>query len=46
MTPAAFVAGLDDTASDVVSAVKRRVSTVGPAAVPPTQHAGCCQTLS
>jgi transposase InsO family protein len=46
LTPAAFVAGLDDTASGVVPAASRGVSPVGATPLPPTHHADCSQTLS
>ncbi|MFN7811046.1 MAG: IS3 family transposase, partial [Planctomycetia bacterium] len=46
MTPAAFVAGLDDTASGVVPAASRGVSPVGATPLPPTHHADCSPTLS
>jgi hypothetical protein len=46
LTPAAFVAGLDDTASGVVPAVARGVSPVGATPLPPTHHADCSSTLS
>ena len=46
MTPAAFVAGLDDTASGAVPAASRGVSPVGAAPLPPTHHADCSPTLS
>ncbi|MFM7290236.1 MAG: transposase, partial [Planctomycetia bacterium] len=46
LTPAAFVAGLDDTASGVVSAASRGESPVGAAPLPPTHHADCSPTLS
>jgi putative transposase len=46
MTPAAFVAGLDDTASGAVSAASRGVSPVGATPLPPTHHADCSPTLS
>jgi transposase-like protein len=45
-TPAAFVAGLDDTASGMVPAAARGVSPVGAALLPPTHHADCSPTLS
>ena len=45
LTPAAFVAGLDDTASGVVLAAARGVSPVGAAPLPPTHHADCSPTL-
>jgi hypothetical protein len=41
LTPAAFVAGLDDTASGVVPAASRGVSPVGAMPLPPTHHADC-----
>jgi len=46
LTPAAFVAGLEDTASGAVPAASRGVSPVGPAPLPPTHHADCFPTLS
>ena len=46
LTPAAFVAGLDDMASGAVPAASRGVSTVGAAPLPPTHHADCSPTLS
>jgi hypothetical protein len=46
MTPAAFVAGLDDTASGAVPAASRGVSPVGASPLPPTHHADCSPTLS
>jgi len=46
MTPAAFVAGLDDTASGVVPAAARAVSPVGATPLPPTYHADGSPTLS
>jgi putative transposase len=46
LTPAAFVAGLDDTASGVVPAASRGVSPVGATPLPPTHHADCSPTLS
>ncbi|MFM7245190.1 MAG: integrase core domain-containing protein [Planctomycetaceae bacterium] len=46
MTPAAFVAGLNDTASGAVPAASRGVSPVGATPLPPTHHAECSPTLS
>jgi hypothetical protein len=46
LTPAAFVAGLDDTASGAFPAASRGVSPVGATPLPPTHHADCCPTLS
>jgi len=46
LTPAAFVAGLDDTASGAVPAASRGVSPVGATPLPPTHHAECSPTLS
>ena len=46
MTPAAFVAGLDDAASGAFSAAPRGVSPVGATPLPPTHHADCSPTLS
>ena len=46
MTPAAYVAGLNDTASGAVPAAARGVSPVGATPLPPTHHADCSQTLS
>ena len=47
MTPAAYVAGLEDTASGVVPGATRGVSPVGAAPLPPTHHAeSCSPTLS
>jgi putative transposase len=46
MTPAAFVAGLDDTASGVVPAATRGVSPVGATPLSTTHHADCSPTLS
>ena len=46
VTPAAFVARLDDRASGEVSAAARGVSPVGATPLPPTQHANCSPTLS
>jgi putative transposase len=46
MTPAAFVAGLDNTASGAVPAASRGASPVGAAPLPPTHHADCSPTLS
>ncbi len=46
MTPAAFVAGLDDTASGAFPAASRGVSPVGATPLPPTHHADCSPTLS
>ena len=46
MTPAAFVAGLNDTASGVVPAASRGVSPVGATPLPPTHHSDCSPTLS
>ncbi len=46
LTPAAFVAGLDDRASGVVPAASRGVSPVGATPLPPTHHADCSPTLS
>ncbi|MFM7034628.1 MAG: hypothetical protein ACKOYJ_05460, partial [Planctomycetia bacterium] len=46
LTPAAFVARLDDTASGVVPAASRGVSPVGATPLPPTHHADCSPTLS
>jgi hypothetical protein len=45
-TSAAFVAGLDDTASGAFSAAPRGVSPVGATPLPPTNHADCSPTLS
>jgi putative transposase len=45
-TPAAFVAGLDDTATGAVPAASRGVSPVGAAPLPPTHHADWSPTLS
>ena len=46
MNPAAFVAGLDDTASGAFPAASRGVSPVGATPLPPTHHADCSPTLS
>ena len=46
MTPAAFVAGLDNTASGAVPAASRGASPVGAAPLPPTHYADCSPTLS
>ncbi|NBP98663.1 MAG: transposase, partial [Synechococcaceae bacterium WB6_3A_227] len=46
LTPAAFVAGLDDVASGVVPAAARGVSPVRATPLPPTHHADCSSTLS
>ena len=46
MTPAAFVAGLEDTASGALPAASRGVSPVGATPLPPTHHADCSPTLS
>ena len=46
MTPAAFVAGLDDTATGAVPAASLGVSPVGATPLPPTHHADCSPTLS
>lgn len=45
LTPAAFIAGLDDTASGMVPVAPRGVSPVGPTPLPPTRRAGCSPTL-
>ena len=46
ITPAAYVAGLDDTASGAFPAASRGVSPVGATPLPPTHHADCSPTLS
>jgi putative transposase len=46
ITPATYVAGLDDTASAAFPAASRGVSTVGATPLPPTYHADCSLTLS
>ena len=46
MTPSAFIAGLDDTASGAVPAASRGVFPVGATPLPPTHHADCSPTLS
>ena len=46
MTPAAFVAGLDDMASGAFPAASRGVSPVGATPLPPTHHADCSPSLS
>jgi hypothetical protein len=46
MTPAAFVAGLDNTASGAVPAASRGASPVGATPLPPTHHADRSPTLS
>jgi putative transposase len=46
LTPAAFVTGLDNTASGVVPAASLGVSLVGATPLPPTHHADCSPTLS
>ena len=46
MTPAAFVAWLDDTGSGAVPAASRGASPVGAAPLTPTHHADCFPTLS
>ena len=46
MTPAAFVAGLDDTASGAFPAASRGVSPVGATPLPPAHHADCSPSLS
>jgi len=46
LTPAAFVAELDDTASGAVPAASRGVSPVGATPLPPTHHADCSPSLS
>ena len=47
MTPAAYVAGLDDTASGLAPGPTRGVSQVGAAPLPSTHHADSCSaTLS
>ena len=46
LTPAAFVAGLDDTASGAVPAASRGVSPVGATPFPLKRHADCPPTLS
>ena len=46
LTPAAFVAGRDDTASGVVPVASRGVCPVGSAPLPPTHHVDCSPTLS
>ncbi len=44
--PAAYVAGLDDTASGAFPAAARGVSPVGATPLPSTHHANCSPTLS
>ena len=46
MTPAAFVAGLDDTATGAVPAASLGVSPVGATPLPPTHQADWSPTLS
>ena len=47
MTPAAFIAGLDDTVSGAVPSSSRGVAPVGATPLPPTHHADSCSpTLS
>lgn len=46
MTPAAFVAGLDDTATGAVPAASLGVSPVGATSLPPTHQADWSPTLS
>jgi len=46
ITPAAYVAGLDDTASGAFPEASRGVSPVGATPLPPTHHADCSPTLS
>ncbi len=46
ITPAAYVAGLDDKASGAFPATSRGVSPVGATPLPPTHHADCSPTLS